>query len=219
MVSPRYLIDGPANVSGTVILAHGAGAPMDSPFMDAMAKGLADAHIQCVRFEFPYMIERRNSGIKKPPNRMPVLLESWRAVMDDFAGQNLIIGGKSMGGRVASMIAACDDVINQDHKAVGGQVVGLCCLGYPFHPSAKPEVLRLDHFANLKTPTLIVQGTRDTLGNFDEVARYPLPSCVELRWMEDGDHSFKPRKKSGRTEQQNWQQAITALVEFTRKCF
>ncbi len=227
MASPQYLIDGPATAPITVILAHGAGAPMDSRFMDAVAGGVVDGGLRCVRFEFPYMVERRTLGIKKPPNRMPVLLESWRTVIDDFADQKLLIGGKSLGGRAASMIVAQSDDIQSDEikgdetkpdqNPASWPVVGLCCLGYPFHPPGKPEVLRLDHFSNLRTPSLIVQGTRDSLGSLDEVSRYPLPACVDLCWLEDGDHSFKPRKKSGRTEDQNWQQAITALVDFARK--
>ena len=211
MSSPEYLIDGSANAPVTVILAHGAGAPMDSPFMEAFAKGLADNGLRCVRFEFPYMVDRRLTGTKKPPNRMPILMETWQAVVNDFNAGPLVIGGKSMGGRVASMLAAGLD-------KTGMPVAGLACLGYPFHPPGKPQTLRLDHFAELRTSTLILQGTRDALGSHEEVLNYELPSCVNVHWLEDGDHGLKPRVKSGRTEQQNWQEAIQALSDFARKC-
>ncbi|RVA23796.1 alpha/beta hydrolase, partial [Mesorhizobium sp. M7D.F.Ca.US.004.03.1.1] len=98
----------------------------------------------------------------------------------------LIIGGKSMGGRVASMVA--------DEMFAKGEISGLICLGYPFHPPAKPEQLRTKHLAGLKTPTLIFQGTRDEFGTQDEVAGYVLSEGIEIHWLEDGDHDLKPRK-------------------------
>jgi len=205
------LIDGPADAPVTVILAHGAGAPMDSPFMQAFGEGIAMQGLRCVRFEFPYMADRRLSGGRKPPNRMPVLMESWRETVKAFRGAPLVIGGKSMGGRVASMLAA-------ELDGAGDPVAGLACLGYPFHPPGKPENLRLDHFADLKTPTLILQGSRDPFGTREEVSNFSLPSSVRVHWLEDGEHGFKPRKKSGRTEQQNWQEAIDALAAFARRC-
>lgn len=205
-----YLTDGPADAPATVILAHGAGAPMDSPFMQAFAEGIAAQGLRCARFEFPYMRERRATGKKMPPNRMPILMETWAAAVDAHAGTPLIIGGKSMGGRVASMLAA-----ELDGK--GTPVAGLTCLGYPFHPPGKPEKLRLDHFSDLKTPTLILQGSRDPFGTREEVPGWPLPDNVEVHWLEDGEHGFKPRKKSGRTEEQNWNEAIDALCAFARR--
>ena len=207
MPDSQHLVDGPADAPVTVILAHGAGAPMDSPFMQAFAEGLAMQGLRCVRFEFPYMAERRISGKKKPPNRMPILMESWHDVVNTYRQTPLVIGGKSMGGRVASMITAELDI-------AGDPVAGLACLGYPFHPPGKPEKLRLDHFADLKTPTLILQGTRDPFGTREEVDCFTLPPCVRMHWLEDGEHGLKPRKKSGRTEQQNWQEAIDTLAAF-----
>jgi predicted alpha/beta-hydrolase family hydrolase len=117
----------------------------------------------------------------------------------------VVIGGKSMGGRIASMIA--DEV----------GAAGVVCLGYPFHPPGKPERLRTAHLERLKTPTLIVQGTRDQLGNEDEVATYALSPSIGLAWMADGDHSFKPRKKSGRTLEQNLDAATEAVVALIRR--
>ncbi|MGB0683930.1 MAG: alpha/beta family hydrolase [Magnetovibrionaceae bacterium] len=205
MTDIELIFDGPETAEITIALAHGAGAPMDSPFMVAFAEGLGAAGFRVARFEFPYMAERRLSGKKKPPDRQPKLLDCWRAVIEALAPpEKLVISGKSMGGRMASIIA--DDVAPK----------GLVCLGYPFHSPGKPDKLRIEHLQALKTPTLILQGTRDSLGNAEEVAGYPLAETIRRHWLEDGDHSFKPRKKSGRTEQQNWDEAIAAFAAFVR---
>ncbi|PPR66787.1 MAG: hypothetical protein CFH02_01621, partial [Alphaproteobacteria bacterium MarineAlpha3_Bin1] len=106
---PSLFYNGPQLKTGdaplTVALAHGAGAPMDSPFMEAFAEGLAQAGFRAARFEFPYMVDRRDTGIKKPPNRAPILLDAWRDVIGEIGADTLVIGGKSMGGRIASMVA------------------------------------------------------------------------------------------------------------------
>ena len=184
------------------IFAHGAGAPMDSPFMEIVSKGLTSRGIEVIRFEFPYMAGRRK-GIRRPPDREAVLLETWRQqIASRRGGEPLFIGGKSMGGRMASMIA--------DEQ----EVDGLVCFGYPFHPPGKPESLRTAHLKTLRTPALIVQGTRDALGSRDEVARLELSKRIAFEWIEDGDHSLKPRRASGRTEAQNLEQAIEAAARF-----
>ncbi len=206
----EMLFDGPKTSDRVIVLAHGAGAPMDSPFMAAFAEGLANVGLRVVRFEFPYMQRRRREGGKRPPDRAPVLETTWREVIDavrQTSGETakIAIGGKSMGGRIASMIA--------DETGVDG----LVCLGYPFHPPGKPEKTRTEHLAALTTPTLIVQGTRDSLGTFEDVASYVLSPTIRLAWMEDGDHSFKPRKASGRTEAQNWDEGIAAVAAFMRE--
>ena len=198
-----FLFDGPEDARLTVALAHGAGAAMDTPFMSFFAEGLAAWGYRVARFEFPYMAERRISGKKAGPNRPIVLLETWQNAIDALGGPDrLVIGGKSMGGRIASMIA--DDA----------QVRGLMCLGYPFHPPGKPENLRVDHLQNLTTPALFLQGTRDSLGARDEVTDYALSDAIALHWLEDGDHGFKPRKMSGRTEEQNLSEGLEAAVTF-----
>ena len=117
-------------------------------------------------------------------------------------GGRLLIGGKSMGGRIASMVA--------DETGVSG----LICLGYPFHPPGSPSRTRTEHLEALRTPTLILQGTRDSFGLPDEVAKYRLSSAIEIEWLEDGDHSFKPRAASGRTEEQNLSEAIARMTAF-----
>lgn len=196
MSDTEFLFDGPAGAKLTVILAHGAGAPMDSPFMAQFAARLGDSGYRVARFEFPYMARRRAEGSRRPPDRQPVLLESWRAAVSALDGK-VVIGGKSMGGRMASMIA----------DEVGAH--GLICIGYPFHPPGKPESLRTAHLAALQTPALILQGERDPFGGRDEVAGYDLSPKIRLAWLPDGDHDLKPRKKSGFTAEGN----ITAAVE------
>ena len=204
MITPHLLSDGPDDAALCVALAHGAGAPMDSPFMAAFADGLAGRGYRVVRFEFPYMAERRLSGKKRGPDTAAVLVETWQAVIEALGDPGkLVIGGKSMGGRIASVVA--------DATGVGG----LVCLGYPFQaPGRAPDPARLRHLAALKTPTLIVQGTRDPFGNAGQVPGFTLSPAIRLRWMEDGDHGFKPRKSSGRSEAQNWDEGIAAVAGF-----
>ena len=182
-----FLFDGPTDARTSILLAHGAGAPMDSPAMNAVAAALAAAGLRVARFEFSYMAARRE-GARKPPPRADTLMPAYReAVAALGAGGPLIIGGKSMGGRVASLVA--------DELHAAGKVSGLLCLGYPFHPTGKPEQLRTAHLAALATPTLICQGTRDPFGTPDEVAGYTLSPAIEVMWLEDGDHDLKPRKR------------------------
>lgn len=187
----------------TLILAHGAGAPMDSDFMQAIAEGVAAGGVRVVRFEFPYMAKRREDGKKRGPNGQKILLETWREVAAQVAGEDtstLWIGGKSMGGRMASMVA--DEL----------GVAGLVCLGYPFHPPGKPEKLRTAHLEALETPALILQGTRDPFGKPDEIEGYDLSDAIAVTFVEDGDHSLKPRKRSGRTLEQNLGEAVAAIL-------
>lgn len=187
-MTASFLIDGPDDAAVTLLLAHGAGAPMDSPFMDAIAARVASKGHRVVRFEFAYMAERRETGRKRPPERAPALLAQWRERIDAFGGPGAVaIGGKSMGGRMASLIAA------------ETTVRGCLCLGYPFHPPGKPERLRTDHFPDLRCPTLIVQGTRDPFGTRDEVTAMGLPDTVSVAWIEDGNHDLAPRKACGWT--------------------
>lgn len=200
------LIDGPAEAKLTIVLAHGAGAPMDSPFMNAMAAGLAQGQLRVVRFEFPYMRARREGGKRGAPDREPLLLQAWRdAITEVGGGGRLVIGGKSLGGRIASMVA--DEM----------EVRGLVCLGYPFHPPGKPVGPRLQHLLTIRTPTLILQGERDPFGKRSEVEKYQLSRQVQIAWIPDGDHSFKPRISSGRTDSQNLAEAIAIVRSFVNR--
>lgn len=195
-------IDGPRRATTAVILAHGAGAPMDSDFMQYFAEHLSGRGVRVVRFEFPYMAERRRTGKKKPPDREPKLLDCWRQILTEVSAKTRIIGGKSMGGRMASLLA--------DEQ----QAEGLLLLGYPFHPTGRPEKLRTEHLESLQTPTLILQGERDPFGKREEVEGYRLADSIQLHWLPDGDHSFKPRKASGRTLEQNLEDAAQAARRF-----
>jgi len=200
------LIDGQKNAARTVVLAHGAGAPMDAPWMTEIAQGLAAHDLRVVRFEFPYMAQRRETGKRRCPDRPPVLLDTWRGVIEAVGNPGeLIIGGKSMGGRIATMVA----------DAAG--VAGLLCFSYPFHPAGRPEKTRTEHLATLATPSLILQGTRDPLGNTDDIASYDLSPAINLHWLEDGDHDLKPRKASGRTHAQNLAEAVDAAAAFVAR--
>jgi predicted alpha/beta-hydrolase family hydrolase len=188
-MTTHFLFDGFDTAPVTILLAHGAGASMDSPSMTATAKALATAGFQVARFEFHYMAARRY-GHRKPPPRAETVNPDYIKAIADLRAKGvtgpLIIGGRSMGGRVASMVA--------DEMFAKGEIAGLVCLGYPFHPPGKPEQLRTKHLAGLRTPTLIFQGTRDEFGTQEEVATYGLSDAIEVIWLEDGDHDLKPRK-------------------------
>ena len=184
-----------------LLLAHGAGAPMDSDFMNLLSGRLGARGVRVLRFEFPYMADRRQGGGKRPPNPMPVLLDGFRERYAALSGP-VFIGGKSMGGRVASMLA--------DELAAPG----LICFGYPFHPPGKPERTRTDHLAELTTSSLILQGTRDPLGKPEEVAGYQLSRQIQVSWLESGDHDFKPLKRSGLTQVDLIDQAAERTLAF-----
>ena len=161
---------------------------MDSGSMTAAAGALAAVGFRVARFEFDYMAARRTSEGRKPPPRAETLIPEYENAVEELDCKGaLVIGGKSMGGRVASMVA---DKLFADRK-----IVGLLCLGYPYHPPQKPDQLRTKHLASLKTPALICQGTRDEFGTREDVAGYALSKSIEFLWLEDGDHDLKPRKK------------------------
>lgn len=201
----HILTNGPAGAKDTLVLAHGAGGAMDTPFLTTIAERVASLGIRVVRFEFPYMAARREGKKSGALNREPVLLDAWRRVVDELGGgPSLVIGGKSLGGRMASMVA--DEVSAR----------GLVCLGYPFHPPSQPQRLRTKHLQHLRTPALFVQGERDPFGRSTEVPRYELSHAIRIEWMADGDHSFKPRVKSGATEDGNLQHAAELIGEFIR---
>lgn len=198
----------PGGAFASLILAHGAGAPMDSDFMQKMVEGLLACGIAVFRFEFAYMAERRATGRKRPPNPQAQLLQQWREVYQSVRQQTagrLAIGGKSMGGRMASLLA--------DELAVDA----LVCLGYPFYAAGKPEKPRVAHLAELRTPTLIVQGERDALGDRNTVAGYSLSPTIRLNWMAAADHDLKPLKRSGLTHEQHLQSAAQVVAAFLRQ--
>ena len=203
------LLDGPADAPIRLILAHGAGQDADSPFLSTLATALAEDGLRVERFRFPYMQRMLETGGRRPPDREPVLIDAWRnAIAESLSRrgrcERLVIGGKSLGGRIASMIA--DD----------SPAAALVCLGYPFHPPGRPEQLRVAHLAGLATPTLICQGTRDPFGSRDELPRWPLSPAIRVAWIEDGEHSFKPRARSGYSWEGNLAQAAAQTLGFIR---
>ncbi len=190
-----------------LILAHGAGAPADSPFMEALATALGREGIETVRFEFPYMQKRRLDGKKRPPDREPVLIEAFGRVVDQVraelgAASRVLVGGKSMGGRMASVLASRMEGID-----------GVACFGYPFHPPGKLDRWRTAHFEELKSPMLVIQGTRDPFGKPSEMAGHEKElAFVRLRWLEGGNHDFQPLKSQSQTQKE----LISAAADETR---
>jgi predicted alpha/beta-hydrolase family hydrolase len=198
-----FLTDGPDAAEQTYVFAHGAGGPMDAPFMTTVARELGERGIRVVRFEFPYMAARRTGGKRGAPDREAVLLATWRDVVAKLGGgERVVIGGKSMGGRMATLVA--DEL----------RVRGVVCFGYPFHPPGQPAKVRTAHLETLATPMLVLQGERDPFGTREDVAGYHLSPRIRIEWIPDGDHSLKPRAKSGVTERQNLTRAIEAAAAF-----
>ena len=207
-----FLIDGDG--TATLILAHGAGAPMDSDFMNLLTGHLVTAGIRVVRFEFPYMTARRRDGRKRPPNSQRQLLDHWREcigqVREVFGGDALFIGGKSMGGRMASLLAA--------DPAIDDAIKGCLCFGFPFHAPGKPEKWRVDHFAVLQVPLWIAQGDRDPFGRFSDVqSRSAAWPGVTLQRVMDGDHDFRPTKRSGLRPELVMKETAEAAAAFIRQ--
>lgn len=195
-------IDGDPVSAPLLVLAHGAGADMHHAFMDTFARGLAELGVAVARFNFVYM----ELG-KKAPDRQPVLEETYSAVVDSLVGgltpPVVAIGGKSLGGRIAS------------HVAVGrADVHGLVFLGYPLHPPGRPERIRDQHLHDVDVPMLFVEGTRDPFCPLDtlENVRGSLPAKTDLVVIDDGDHSLKVRKSSGRSTEEAWMEAIAAVA-------
>lgn len=206
----KYLTVSPeGSPIATLLLAHGAGAPMDSPFMNETAGLLAARGVEVVRFEFPYMVSRRMTGKRKPAPKAETLKEAFLvaiAEVSSMAAGPLAIGGKSMGGRVASLVA--------DAAFESGSVKALICLGYPFHPPGTPEATRTAHLEHLSCPALIVQGERDPFGTRAEVEGYRLSAAIRVDWVGDGDHDFGPRGASGFTRKGNLAAAADAVAAF-----
>jgi predicted alpha/beta-hydrolase family hydrolase len=175
---------------------------MDSDFMTRVATGLAERGIRVIRFEFPYMQKQRDTGKRRPPDRQPKLTDHFKQIIEQVNLSRVVIGGKSMGGRMATVLAS--------EKVYDGVVV----LGYPFHALGKPEKVRMDHFQTLESPVLICQGERDSMGSRADTAQYRLPDNIEIDWFADGDHDLKPRKASGFTHAAHLDNAIERVSQF-----
>jgi len=197
-----------------VVFAHGAGADMHHEFMEQITVLLNKANINVIRFNFPYMDKRIEFGKRYPPDRMPKLIECYQSAINELVAEQkntlpLFIGGKSMGSRVAATLA--------ENSEISKYIQGVFCLGYPFHPAKKPEKLRLEPLQLTKSPVLIVQGERDTLGSKDEVSNYEISPLCQCVFLPDGDHSLKPRVKSGYTYQQHIEQAVFEITQFIKR--
>lgn len=196
VIKPENNLATMTNVS--FILAHGAGAPADSSFMEKLSAAMASEGVTTIRFEFPHMERRRKDGRKRPPDRQPVLLSRFREVVQQVyreQGGQIFIGGKSMGGRMASLLAAEPDLPDA--------LAGCLCFGYPFHPPGKPERWRVEHFGQFRCPVTIVQGTRDPFGKQAEVEhRHALSGWdCGIHWLDGGDHDFKPLARQPETQE------------------
>ena len=193
------------NAHATVLLAHGAGADLASEYLEKVVDKLNAHNFNVIRFNFPYMIMRQQDGKRRPPDRMPKLLDAMEQVVDLVASeQSLFILGKSMGSRVAVTLCENESI----------PVKGVACIGYPFHPQKKPEKLRLEPLQKTTKPVLILQGERDALGNKQEVLGYPISEHCSVSFFADGDHDLKPRVKSGYTLEEHLSRAIEQFVEF-----
>jgi predicted alpha/beta-hydrolase family hydrolase len=174
------LLDVPAGASAVVVLGHGAGSGMASPFMAGIAGALVELGLAVARFDFPYM----HAG-RKAPDAAPALVETWRlarAAVAEETGLPIVAGGKSLGGRIASMAVA-----------EGMPAEALVFLGYPLHPPGRPEKLRRDHLDQVAVPMLFLQGSRDPFARPDLLAETVagLSGRATLVTVENGDHSFR----------------------------
>ena len=189
-----------------LILAHGAGAGQRHPFMRRMARELQAHSITVVTFDFPYMAAGR-----KVPDKAPVLEQAWREQIDrvradrQLASRPLFIGGKSMGGRMASHVAA---------QGVVG-ISGVVFLGYPLHPPGKPEQRREAHLPGIREPMLFVQGERDAFGTAAEIrALLPALPRATLHVVADGDHSLNVRTRAGTSQDDVYRQVAREIADW-----
>lgn len=183
---------------------------MDSAFMNRAASALASNGLAVARFEFGYMAGRRTGGSKRPPPRADLLIGEFQtavqAVLPHVEGV-LLIGGKSMGGRIAAMLGGAN--------SLPARLKGITCLGYPFHPDGKPEEeWRLAPLEDARRPVLVLQGDRDPFGNKAEIDGISLPAHVSLSYLEDGNHDFGPRGKSPATLDGNIKAAALEIARF-----
>lgn len=194
------LRDGPSGPAA-VVLAASAGAGADHPFLARVAAGLAAAGLPVVRYDHPYRAAGRSR-----PDPLPVLQAAMREVVRAHCGPRCVLAGKSLGGRVATLVA--------DELGAAGCIV----FGYPFHPPGQPARLRTAHLATLRTPTLLLQGERDAFGSRTEVGGYALSPAIAIEWFADGDHSLVPRRTSGHDAAVHLRTAIASAAAFAARC-
>lgn len=186
-------------------MAHGAGQGMESDFMTEVQGLFKEQRILCRQFNFDYMEKAVNEGKRRPPDGLPRLKARFEKEIESSSELPLFIGGKSMGGRVATMI------LEQSPAQAA------ICFGYPFHPPGKPEKLRTEHLEKLVKPLLVLQGDRDPFGKPDEIAHYHLSKSVTVKFITSGEHSFKPLKSSGLVWQDNLELSVKLAAEFIQE--
>ena len=237
-LAPFTIFDQVQDAKAIFVFAHGAGADLEHTFMQQVAELLNVHKISVLRFNFNYMDRRRIEGSRRPPDRMPKLLICYKSMLiqlnklNEREGLPVFIGGKSMGGRVAATIAAEDlsvltsggiteevsEEISEENNVLVSSLLdkikGVICLGYPFHPQKKPEKLRLVPLQQTQKPLLIIQGDRDALGDQTEINTYDFSPLCQVKFLQDGDHSFKPRVKSGFTFGQHIESAVKHMADF-----
>ncbi|WP_229796913.1 alpha/beta family hydrolase [Alishewanella tabrizica] len=192
-----------------LLLMHGAGASTQSPFMQQLTLALTEHNIQVSLFDFAYMQQREISGSKRPAPKAALLVPELSSVLSTLPGDlPLFIGGKSMGGRIASLWAALEPDIQMQSAR---RVQGVFAYGYPFHPPKKTQ-WRIAHFSNLSMPLCIIQGERDPFGHRLEVEAHLWPK-VTLQWLTTADHDFKPLQRSGVNQAQLIAQAALITSE------
>lgn len=202
----KVIVDSPHAPIADFVFAHGAGANKNSDFMQTMTQNLVELGIRVIRFDFPYMIKAQQTGRRHPPNKMPMLQDDFMQVLADHKSElPLFVGGKSMGGRVATMLP--------DFTAVSGIV----CLGYPFHPPGKSDKLRTEHLFSITKPVLVIQGERDTFGNRAEVTQYGLPDNIEIAFLAAADHSFVPLRSTNIDPNEHLRSAATRMTRFIQE--
>ncbi len=198
-----------ANPKAIVIFAHGAGADMNHQYLEELVDLMNGCQLTVLRFNFPYMDKRQLDGKRRPPDRMPTLVDCYQSILANInTTLPIFIAGKSMGGRVAATLSA-DKALMLTH-----QIRGVICLGYPFHPIKKPEKLRLTPLQETQLPVLILQGQRDALGSESEIKDYEISSHCQLHYFIDGDHDLKPRVKSGYNLKQHQVTAVNKIRNF-----
>ncbi|MGM0615908.1 MAG: alpha/beta fold hydrolase [Pseudomonadota bacterium] len=210
--SGRFYVDNHTPVTlqglpekGCLLFAHGAGAGQDSDFMRQFATSAAQAGIQLMTFDFIYMQRMNMEGRRRPPAKIDQLVTEMSDLYASLVATLDVpvwVGGKSMGGRVASLLAA------------QRQVPGVIVAGYPFHPPRSPDKLRLAHWGDVSAPSLLIQGERDPFGRRDEVASYTLPANAKVEWLPTADHDFRPLRKSGWNQEALIKQATRIAADF-----
>ncbi|EWH11005.1 hypothetical protein DS2_05535 [Catenovulum agarivorans DS-2] len=195
-----------------LILAHGAGAGSQSEFMQSVCNKLTEFtkseknyQLEVILFDFPYMQQIHTTGKKRPPDKMPKLVEAFKQQVLHLGEDDIVfVAGKSMGARVA-----LETILATDRN-----IRGAIALGYPFYPPGKPEKHRLELISKTTKPCLIVQGERDTFGNRDWVSQQAFSNNIKVNWLKAADHSLKPLKSSGVTHEQALDYACHTIIEF-----